>query len=190
MARRSGSDRLGPEMEHLDRLARLEHHIRSDRFAEFTRGALQDNIILCDQKSGILLAFGSAMILFCVQALGEVPIRQADWIERIRDFLLMLSAAGFGASCCFALMSVAPRIRKTPDDNIFWGSRAYDTTAEDYIARFHDADPEQEMTDKLRHLHTLAGICREKYAGFGHAMRFSFVSFFPLIAGELLRHQL
>lgn len=174
-------------LEHLDRLARLEHHIRSDRFAEFTRGALQDNIILCDQKSGILLAFGSAVILFCVQALGDVSSK-ADWIERIRSVLLMVSAIGFAAACYFALMSVAPRIRKTPDDNIFWGSRVYDASAEDYIARYHDADPDQEMTDKLRHLHTLAGICRDKYAAFRHSLRLSLISFVPLIAAELIHH--
>jgi hypothetical protein len=100
----------------------------------------------------------------------------------------MISAIGFAAACYFALMSVAPRIRKTVDDGIFWGSHVYDTTAEAYIARYHDADPEQEMSDKLRHLHTLAGICREKYRAFNHSLRLSLLSFIPLLAAELIRH--
>lgn len=173
-------------LDYIDRLERLEHHIRSDRFAEFTRGALQDNIILCDQKSGILLAFGSAMILFCVQAFGE-PALKTEWAEGAHNGLMLLATVGFVGSCYYALMSVAPRIRKAPDDHIFWGSKAYDSTVEEYIARYRDADPNEEMSDKLRHLHTLAGICRDKYAGFKHALRFALISFLPLILAEVVR---
>ena len=174
-------------MDHLDRLERLEHHLRSDRFAEFTRGALQDNIILCDQKAGILLAFSSALVLFCAQSFGDVHPIGAPWNIKLSSGLLVLSAVGFIGSCYFALMSVAPRIRKGPDDHIFWGSSAYDVAAEIYIDRFENADPDKEMRDKLRHLHTLAGICRDKYGAFKHGLRLALISFFPLVFAEMLR---
>jgi hypothetical protein len=55
----------------IETFTQTERDMLRDRFADFERSVLQDNIILCDGKSGVLLAFDGAMVIFCVDTFVE-----------------------------------------------------------------------------------------------------------------------
>ncbi len=51
-------------------------------------------------------------------------------------------------------------------------------------------DAKREHHEKLRHLHTLAAICRSKFANLRQAMTFAIVGFAVLVVGELVKSSL
>lgn len=157
-----------------------------DRFAEFERAVLQDNIMLCDQKAGILLAFAAALILLCLEGLNS-PDGPTGWLLVASRAGLALAGLAFMASCAFALATVVPRIRPGPDDQIFWESPVFSLSVDDYVARFADMDVEVERQNKLRYLHTMAGICRAKFRHFRRAIRFGEAGFLLLVLAELIK---
>jgi hypothetical protein len=157
-----------------------------DSFAEFERGVLQDNIVLCDQKAGILLAFAAAMILVCLQGFDTrgAPLSAATIAVR---GAFALGAIAFVVSCHFALETVFPRIRRGADDHIYWESKVFKLSVERYVARFREMDVEAEAENRLRYLHKLAEICRTKFRHFRRAMRLAQVGFVVLMLAYLGR---
>jgi hypothetical protein len=165
-----------------------ERELIRDRFADFERGVLQDNIILCDAKSGILLAFAGGMVIFCVDAFVQaVGARPTGAIALAGAGLLAMAGLAFVGACHFALMTVIPRIRRGMTDHVFWESPIFLLPVDDYVARMQTLDLASERHDKLRHLHMLAGICREKFRHFLRAIRFAQVGFVALVVAELAR---
>ena len=156
-----------------------------DRFAEFERGVLQDNIILCDQKAGILLAFAAAMILVSLDGFAAPGLRKAAALALLARGAFVLSALGFLVSCYFALATVVPRIRKGPDDHIFWESPVFKLPVEEYIARHRTMDVEHERRNRLVYLHAMAGICSSKYRHFAVALRLGQLGFIALVLAEI-----
>ena len=177
-------------MANEDQLGDIERDILHDRFADFERGVLQDNIALCDTKAGLLLAFTGAMVIFCLDAFVTVRVAPGPYekvVEPAVRTLLILGAAGFLASAQFSLTTVLPRIVRGGDDHVFWESPVFRLPVERYLAAMRSLDPVVEHTDKLRHLHLLAGICRRKFGHFQTAIRLAQVAFVALVVGELLR---
>jgi hypothetical protein len=176
---------------HQDTSQTTERQHAHDRFAEFERGVLQDNIALCDTKAGLLLAFTSAMVLFSIEtflAVRSVAVPRLGWITLLTRFLLIVAPLGFLVSAQLSLTTVMPRIRRgAGNDHIFWESPVFQQPVDDYVATMTSLDPDIERTDKLRHLHLLAAICRRKFAHFRSAMHLAQAAFLALAAGELLR---
>lgn len=164
----------------------LEDDAMRDRFADFERAVLQDNIILCDQKSGILLAFAAALILICLDGFKGAGIHEAGLAVRAAQGLLGLAGLAFLVCSYFALTTVTPRIRRGRDDHIFWESPVFRLPVEDYVARFRAMDAALERDNRARYLHMLAAICRTKYRHFALALRFGQGGFLALVAAELL----
>jgi Family of unknown function (DUF5706) len=164
----------------------LEAEPARDRFLEFERAVLQDNIILCDAKSGVLLAFSGAMVIFCLDATASVH-GSGDLPHAALMGLFLVSGAAFLASCHFALTTVLPRLVRGDDDHIFWESSVFKQSIEKYIQHMETIDPDTERRDKLRHLHRLAGICRNKFRYFQLAIRVAQGAFAILVAAELGR---
>ena len=169
-----------------DRFAQIERELLHERFADFERAVLQDNIILCDAKSGVLLAFSSAMVVFCIDAFvgGRAG---AGWLHHAANALFLLAAAGFLVGCHFSLTTVLPRIHRGADDHIFWEAPVFQLPVEAYVDRMAALDLAVERRDKLGHLHMLAGICRKKFAHFQLAIRFGQAAFVVLVLAELAR---
>ena len=157
-----------------------------ENFAEFERGVLQDNIILCDQKSGILLAFAAAMILICLQGF-DVREAHRTGVSLAIHGAFAIGAVTFLVSCHFALATVFPRIRRGADDHIFWESEVFKLPVDRYVARFRDMDIEVESENRLRYLHTLASICRAKFRHFRRGIRLAQVGFIILILAYIGR---
>jgi len=158
-----------------------------DSFADFERGILQDNIALCDGKSGILLAFASAAVLFCAQSLvrpGPTDPKTLFWTI---NALVLLSGSGFLASSYYALLTVKPRFVVSSDDKLYWGSSIFLQSADAYVAAMRASDPHGDSEEKLRHLHALASVCRSKYRGMARSLTLSQWSFLPLLGAQLLR---
>ena len=88
----------------VDELSRLERELLHDRFADFERSVLQENIVLCDSKSGVLLAFGGAMVIFCVDAFVASRSVHPDIAHWIARGLFLVSAITFLVSCHFSGM--------------------------------------------------------------------------------------
>jgi len=157
-----------------------------DSFAEFERGVLQDNIILCDQKAGILLAFAAAMILVCLQGFDTRGAHLAALALVIRG-AFAIGAIAFVVSCHFALQTVFPRIRRGADDHIYWESKVFKLPVERYVASFREMDIAAEGENRLRYLHKLAEICRTKFRHFRRAMSLAQVGFVVLMLAYLGR---
>ncbi len=153
---------------------------------DFERGVLQDNIILCDAKSGVLLAFSGAMVIFCIDAFIDAH-RAAGRSISLTEALLALAGLAFLVSCHFSLTTVVPRLVRGRDDHIFWESSVFKLAPEAYVAAMEALDPEAERRDMLRHLHMLAGICRSKFWHFGRAIRIAQLGFVLLVIAELGR---
>jgi hypothetical protein len=162
-----------------------KHEEMRDRFADFERGVLQDNIILCDQKAGILLAFAAAMILVSLEGFSSPEVRKFAAMALVARGAFVVSALAFLASSSLALATVVPRIRKGPDDHIFWESPVFKLPVDQYVASFRDMDVERERENRLRYLHTMAAICRSKYRHFAAALRLGQLGFIALVAAEI-----
>ncbi|SFK68996.1 Pycsar system effector family protein [Methylocapsa palsarum] len=174
----------------LERFEIFEDEFLHETFADFERAVLQDNITLCDAKSGILLTFTGAVVIFCLNGvnLAPEPHRIADWASLGETVGYIGAAASCLISCAFSFATIKPRIqREHVDDHIFWEAPAFRLPVESYIARMHAMDLRSAHDEKLRHLHALAGICRTKYAHLGHAMNFALAGFVLLVLAELAR---
>jgi hypothetical protein len=172
-----------------DLVLRVEQDLLRDRFIEFERGVLQDNILLCDTKAGLLLAFTGAMVVFCIEAIAsmhEAPTTHALISLGIKT-LLWISAGAFLVSSHFSLTTVMPRIVRAKADHIFWESPVFKLPVDEYVATMENIDTDVERDDKLRHLHVLAGICRNKFKHFGSAMRLGRIAFLALIVALEMR---
>jgi hypothetical protein len=165
-----------------------EHFL--ERFADFERGVLHDNIVLCDIKCGVLLAFTSAMAIYALNAMAEpfVAHRFGAWMASLSVLAFFVSAMGFLVSCSFSLATVMPRIlRDQAEDHIFWGSSAFQRSSDDFLDAMNNLDLHEGRYEKLRHLHTLAGICRAKFANLAQAMNFAIAGFVVLVVAELVK---
>jgi hypothetical protein len=165
----------------VDKFILIERELLHERFADFERGVLQDNIILCDAKSGVVLAFAGAMVVFCVDAFV------GGHGHHFAKALFMVSAGAFLISCHFSLATVVPRLKRELHDHIFWEAPAYRLPVEGYVQQMLAIDVHLEHREKLRHLHMLAGICRSKFKHFHWAIRFGQAGFIVLILAELAR---
>jgi hypothetical protein len=173
----------------LAELTAMERDLLQERFVDFERAVLQENIVLCDHKSGVLLAFTGAMVVYCVSELARRPLGDPHGTMKIIiPVILLVAALAFLISSSFSLSTVMPRIRRgVTEDHIFWEAPAFKLPVEDYVAVMMGLDPVREHHEKLRHLHTLAAICRSKYANLRQAMAFAIVGFAVLVVGELIK---
>lgn len=171
------------------KIAEVERALMLERFTDFERSVLQDNIVLCDAKSGVLLAFSGAMVIFCLDAFvglhGAAP--QGSLLHLGAIALFVLAAAGFLVSCHFSLATVLPRLRRGRPDHIFWEAPFFRLPVDSYVEQMLALDLAVQHEDRLRHLHTLAGICRSKFRHFQLSMRFGQASFVVLVLAELAR---
>jgi len=159
---------------------------RDSGFIYFERGVLQDNIILCDAKSGVLLAFSGAMVLLCIDTFIGLH-RAADWPHRVACGAALAAGSAFLVSCHFALTTVIPRYHRGRDDLIFWDSSIFKLSADDYVARMKALTVVSQEDDMLHHLHLLARICSTKFLQFGRAIRLAQLGFALLVLAELGR---
>ena len=123
---------------------------------------LQDNIILCDGKSGVLLAFDGAMVIFCIDAFVAVHKGAVLPTHATSTDLFLLAGAGFLVSSHFSLSTVLPSLRRGVDDHIFWEAPIFSLPVEVHIDRMEALEAKYERREKLQHLHLLAGICRNQ----------------------------
>ena len=174
-----------------DRFSRVEAAFLHERFADFERAVLQDNIILCDAKLGILLAFSGAMVVYCIDMAGRAGALRAGAPRAAlaEPWAFAVAAIGFFITCAFALAAITPRVRplQSEDDYIFWGARVYRQPLGPFLDEMHGLDVAVEHDNKLRHLHVLAGVCRDKFIHLRQAMNAAAAAFAILVLAELAR---
>lgn len=186
-----GRSSHGADAAAADRFSRVEAAFLHERFADFERAVLQDNIILCDAKLGILLAFSGAMVVYCIDMAGRAGALRpaASWTAMAEPWAFAVAAVGFFVTCAFALAAITPRVRphQANDDYIFWGARAYRQPLAAFLDEMHGLDVELEHDNKLRHLHVLASVCRDKFIHLRQAMNAAAAAFAILVLAELAR---
>lgn len=174
-----------------ERFSRVEAAFLHERFADFERGVLQDNIMLCDSKMGILVAFAGAMVIYCIDMAGRTGALRGgrSWISTAEAWGYAAASVGFFVTCAFALAAIAPRVRPylANDDFVFWGARVYRQPLAPFIKEMQDLDVHVEHENKLRHLHILASVCRDKFAHLRLAMHAAAAAFILLVLVELAR---
>lgn len=162
----------------------------SNAYVSFEREVLHDNISLCDQKSGLLMAISSVLVVFCLQSL---PIPQtvvqslSSPLLWLMDILYAVGILGFTVAAYLGLRVVAPRVRGHTDDHIYWMSRLFDLPEKEFLARIHAAGDWELERDMALHLKTLATICRSKYRVFGWAQYVAEFSFASVVIAEAIR---
>ena len=137
------------------------------------RHALQDNIILCDAKCGILLGFGALTLLWCLDKLlalsGNGAERHLMSFATLEELLYAFAILALLVTVAFAWRVIRPRIQHS-HDHIYWGSKVFTQPKTDFTIAIQKTDPDVLATDMLHHLHVLAGICRAKFANFERAI--------------------
>ena len=145
----------------------------------FERYVLQDNIILCDAKSGILVGFAVVTLLWCFDRLREAVAAGEVGGEALLFGMAMLALL---AVIVFGWRAIKPRIKRG-NDHIYWGSKVFTGSEQDYIAAVGSVEPDILAADMLRHLHIQGSICREKFDNFERALTASqFAGLFVLLA--------
>ena len=173
-----------------DQIESIGEDILSDAFVDFERSVLQDNIILFDTKAAAVLAFSGVMVLYSIDTLvtfhvGAGP--RAALVATVARVLLAASAAGFLVSAMFSLSTVRPRVARGAEGHVFWDSAVYHLPLADYLKAMKALDPAQARDEKLRHLHLLARICRNKIRDFRASLYVAEAAFTALVAAELAR---
>jgi hypothetical protein len=173
-----------------DQLESIEDDLLSDTFVDFERSVLQDNIALFDTKAAAVLAFSGVMVLYSIDSIAtfHLPAGPHTWLVAVLiRFLLAVAAAGFLVSAMFALSTVRPRVARGAEGHVFWDAAVYKLPIADYLKAMKGLDPAQARDEKLRHLHLLAGICRNKIRDFSAALYVAQGAFMALVAAELAR---
>lgn len=157
-------------------------------FVGFERDVLHGNIGLCDQKSGILLAFSAAMVVYCLQALSGAADSAAGrgWQIAIH-VLYLLGTAGFFLAAYFALRVIRPRLHRHANDYVFWESDLFLLSEPDFLSSISALDSEALEGAMRQHLHRLADICRRKFANMSYAIMCGEIAFLTVVAAELVR---
>lgn len=132
----------------------------------FERYVLQDNIILCDAKSGILVGFAVVTLLWCFDRLRE-GVAGGEIEGGVLLFGIPMLA--LFVVIVFGWRAIKPRIKRG-NDYVYWGSKAFAGSEQEYIAAIGSAEPGVLAADMLRHLHIQASICREKFDNFERAL--------------------
>jgi hypothetical protein len=101
--------------------------------------------------------------------------------------LFVAAAVAFLVSCHFGLTTIVPRLRRGRPDHIFWEAPIFSLGEEGYAQEMRKLDVATAWSDKLRHLHLLAGICKSKFQHFHIAIRTAQVGFLTLVVAELGR---
>lgn len=144
-----------------------------NEYVTVARHALQDNITLCDSKCGILLGFGAVVLLWCLDKVltltGDTAPRGLLAVSSLEKLLYGSAVIALLITVIFAWKVIKPRIHHG-HDHIYWGSRIFTQPQADFTIAVQKADPNHLAVDMLNHLHTLARICREKYANFALAL--------------------
>jgi hypothetical protein len=137
-------------------------------YALFEKDVLQDNIILCDAKSGFLLAFAAIVMTRCLDKATELASARAASCICMTHIVLILYAVaivGFICTVVFVWRVVRPRLRPH-DDFVYWGSKIFTGTEMEFAVAVQSVTPSALAVDLLRHLYILAEICRRKFANF------------------------
>lgn len=139
-------------------------------YVAIERDVLQDNIILSDAKSAALLALSGVLLFHCLD--WALRLNSSSGLSQVGVALLgtyLAASLSLIITTIFCWLAIKPRIVRT-DDHLYWGSKLYLSSAEAFVSAIKSADAEVIEDDLLRMLHTLAGICREKYAAFEQAV--------------------
>ena len=151
----------------------------------------------CDTKASIILAFIGvvATIVFSSDyILGTIESQVSDiityWYDGIGYFsilstLMFVSLFGcvsmIGASCCFIISVLIPRLNG-PDGSIIFFKGIAKTGEEDYIAKVNLMSDEDLELDKLTQIYTCAKICDEKFSAYRKGIKYLWISLICLIA--------
>ena len=167
-----------------------DQNIPSSGYVAFEREVLHDNIALCDQKSGVLLALSAVLVIFALQSL-PVPKQVEDalgsgWLLLVLS-LSWLGIGGFTLAAYLSLHVIVPRFVARNDDHIFWGADLFKLEPPKFLARIRHSTESTLGQDMALHLHSLAQICSEKYLYFGWALYVGQLSFVAIVLAEVLR---
>jgi Family of unknown function (DUF5706) len=170
-------------------LESIEEDLLSDTFVDFERSVLQDNIALFDTKAAAVLAFSGVMVLYSIDSIATFHAAgpHARLVTAVVRALFAVAAAGFLLSAVFSLSTVRPRVARGAEGHVFWDSAVYRLPIADYLKAMKGLDPSQAREEKLRHLHLLAGICRNKIRDFRTSLFVAEGAFIALVAAELAR---
>ena len=130
------------------------------------------------------------MVLYCVDSIATFRSASDSYAWIVRPTILVLlvvATSGFLLSAMFSMSTVRPRVVRGAEDHVFWDSAVFRLPLDDYLAAMKALDPAVARDDKLRHLHLLAGICRDKIRHFRTSLYVAEAAFLALVAAEVAR---
>lgn len=150
----------------------------------FERHVLQDNIILCDTKAGILLAFAALIALRCLDKIHVFLRSSSNPQLLVPGTLYVFALLSVLLTVYFAWKAIRPRIRQV-QDYIFWGASTFKKSRSTFATEVEGLEDNILAESMLQYLHTLASICGEKFNHFRHAVITAEFSAVLFIVAEL-----
>jgi hypothetical protein len=160
-----------------------------DEFVAFERHVLQDNIVLCDAKSGFLLAFAAGVLWRCVEGVANFVMPDPDlagYVSYLYLILYILAVPAWLIAAYWALMTVRPRVMQACG-HFDCGAPLFQESQDEFVASIRGTAPDALMGGMLRHLHSLAAVCDDKYRCFHRAVRVTAVAAVFFVSAEAIR---
>jgi len=160
-----------------------------DEFVAFERHVLQDNIVLCDAKSGFLIAIAAGVLWRCIEGVANFVMPDpglAGYVSYLYLILYILAVPAWLVAAYWALMTVRPRMMQT-GGNLDWGAPLFQKSQDDFVASIRGTASDALMDGMLRHLHSLGAVCNEKCHCFHRAVRITAVAAIFFVSAETIR---
>lgn len=162
----------------------------SYEYITFEREVLHDNIALCDQKAGVLLALSAVLVVFCLQSLPVPKNLQSSLGPALSQYMNVsyaIAIVGFAVVAFLSLQVVAPRFLGSRSDHIFWKSHIFDLPVDQFVSQLGAIDSTDLQKEMVTHLRLLGRVCSRKYAYLGWSLFFGELSFISAVLAEAFR---
>lgn len=148
------------------------------KFAEETHQYVRDYIRQADQKATFLFAGASTLVAY----LNSTGIAQR-WLSNpgnwtMLDVLAFFATIGLmiGAACCAFV--ITPRLSGSKKGLVFFNAIQEHETPGEYASEINSKTSAELCEAKLKHIHELSKVCREKFSFLSWAFKFSLVGAF------------
>lgn len=128
--------------------------------SEFLHIALNHNLALADRKAGILFTLVSGVTLYLLESRSGWP---SDHFVSIAGLLWVTMLMSFVISAGSAFVVIFPRLRRGPNNFLFWGTIGKVKTPTEWLDELSRTRPDDLLLARFYHCHALSRICLVKF---------------------------
>lgn len=132
-------------------------------FATFVHEYTRELIQFADQKAAALLTLSGAMLGILDSKKYVLPISDAFSVHWLVGLIQVTTCISLCVSVTSSLLTVLPRVGKSPDGVIYFKSVAAHKSRQAYSISVTSKRADELVLEVLHHNHSLAKICSQKY---------------------------